>query len=108
MGSAPAPAMDVNMDADMNSLAPGAAAAVSPQVYSTNGEITEIIEGETMTLSHEAVAALGWPAMVMGFQIPSELDVSGFRVGDSVTFEFSATPQGRYRLSDVRYRDLLR
>ncbi|MCH8134903.1 MAG: efflux RND transporter periplasmic adaptor subunit [Proteobacteria bacterium] len=108
MGSAPAPAMDVNMDADMNSLAPGVTAAAGPQVYSTNGEITEIIEGETMTLSHEAVAALGWPAMVMGFQIPSELDVSGFRVGDSVTFEFSATPQGRYRLSAVRYRDQLR
>ena len=43
--------------------------------------------------------------MVMGFQIPPELDVSEFKVGDSVTFELTAMPQGMYRLSDVHYRD---
>ena len=58
-----------------------------------------------MTISHEAVAELDWPAMVMGFQIPLELDISEFNVGDSVTFEFTAMPQGMYWLSDVRYRD---
>ncbi len=40
--------------------------------------------------------------MVMGFQLQQELEISAFAVGDSVMFEFTATPEGMYRLSSIR------
>lgn len=98
-------AMSMNRDTD--GLVPelSGTAVTEVAVYSTIGDITRIEEGETMTLSHEAGAALGWPAMEMGFEIPAELDISEFEIGDRVAFEFSVTPQGMYRLNAVRYRD---
>jgi len=105
MASTAAPAMVMNRDAELKMPTVSGAAVDATEVYSASGDITQIIPGETMTLSHQAVAALGWPAMVMGVQLPPELDISEFKIGDSVTFEFTATPEGMYRLSDVRYRD---
>ena len=75
------------------------------EVYSTNGEITQIVSGETVTISHEAVTPLDWPAMVMGFRLPPDLDMSEFAVNDNVTFEFTAMPSGMYRITNIRLRD---
>ncbi|MDA1371014.1 MAG: efflux RND transporter periplasmic adaptor subunit [Proteobacteria bacterium] len=102
MDSPTQPAMVMNSDAPMNMPTLTSATTDEAEVYSTSGVITQIATGETMTISHQPVAALGWPAMVMGFQIPSELDISTFAVGDSVMFEFSTTPEGMYRLSSIR------
>jgi Cu(I)/Ag(I) efflux system protein CusF len=46
-------------------------------------------KGGTVTLSHEAVPALKWPAMTMAFKISPEL-AKGLQVGQKVEFEFVA------------------
>lgn len=43
----------------------------------------------TVTLSHEPVASLKWPAMTMAFKISPE-QAKGLQVGQKVDFEFEA------------------
>lgn len=43
----------------------------------------------TITLSHEPVPAIKWPAMTMGFKATGA-QISSVKVGDKVTFEFVA------------------
>jgi len=56
----------------------------------TTGVIKSLdAKGGTVTLSHEAVPALKWPAMTMAFKISPEL-AKGLQVGQKVQFEFVA------------------
>ncbi|MBL4571540.1 MAG: efflux RND transporter periplasmic adaptor subunit [Gammaproteobacteria bacterium] len=66
--------------------------------YSTIGVIRQIATGASITIAHEPVADLGWPAMTMAFQIPAQMNIGNLAVDDAVQFEFLATPQGSYQL----------
>ncbi|MDE0982748.1 MAG: efflux RND transporter periplasmic adaptor subunit [Gammaproteobacteria bacterium] len=66
--------------------------------YSSVGVIRQIVTGATITIAHEPVADLGWPAMTMAFQIPAQMDIGNLAVDDAVQFEFLTTPQGSYQL----------
>ena len=99
--STPATAMVMERTAGMNMATTPSPTANTAEVYATTGSITEIRAGASMTISHEAVAELGWPAMVMAFQVPAELDISTLEVGDRVAFEFTAAAQGMYQLRRI-------
>lgn len=43
-----------------------------------------------ITLDHEAIAAVGWPAMKMGFSAKPDL-LKGIAVGDRVDFDLTVT-----------------
>ena len=63
---------------------PSAKAAVNR----TKGVVKELdAKKGTITLSHDAVPTLKWPAMTMAFQITPEL-AKGIEVGQKVDFEF--------------------
>ncbi|MDE1964477.1 MAG: copper-binding protein [Xanthomonadaceae bacterium] len=40
----------------------------------------------TLTLQHEAIAAIGWPAMTMPFKVASPDLLKNVKVGDKVKF----------------------
>jgi len=42
----------------------------------------------TVTLQHEAIAAIGWPAMTMPFKVASPELLTHVKVGDKVKFTF--------------------
>ena len=65
--------------------APSAAAA---NAFIVRGVIEEISPTE-LTLAHEAVPALKWPAMTMGFKLASPQLVAGLAVRQQVRFTFS-------------------
>lgn len=44
----------------------------------------------TITLDHEAIAAVGWPAMKMGFTTKPDV-LTGIAVGDKVDFDLVVT-----------------
>src|SRR3546814_499523 len=74
----------------------GAAAAqvtAKPATYETVGRI-EKIEGNKITLSHQPVPALNWPAMTMTFHLANPAIARGFKTGDRVRFTFGQPPQG--------------
>jgi Cu(I)/Ag(I) efflux system membrane fusion protein len=75
--------------------APAAAAkpAATAALYETVGKI-EQITANTVTLSHEPVPAIGWPAMTMTFQLPDAGIARGLKAGDRVRFGFDQPPAG--------------
>lgn len=76
----------------------GTVTADTAETFETTGEIRQIVPGTSVTIAHEPVAALDWPAMVMAFQLAPQLDIGGLNVGDAVSFAFQITPEGAYQL----------
>lgn len=62
-------------------------------LYETVGKI-EQITASSVTLSHEPVPAIGWPAMTMTFQLPDPKIALGLKTGDRVRFGFDQPPAG--------------
>lgn len=76
----------------------GAASTTTParpaaSLYETVGKI-EQITANSVTLSHEPVPAIGWPAMTMTFQLPDARVARGLKTGDRVRFGFDQPPAG--------------
>lgn len=69
-------------------------------VYSALGKV-EAIGGDEITLSHEAIPELKWPAMTMAFKAPSGGLPPGVKVGDAVNFEFRQGADGRFEISQI-------
>jgi membrane fusion protein, copper/silver efflux system len=61
--------------------------------YQTSGRI-EAIKSGAVTLSHEPVPALKWPAMTMDFKLAKPGLLRGFKKGDRVTFRFMQMKTG--------------
>jgi len=72
-----------------------AAASPKPQVslYEARGRI-EALTADSITLSHEPVPAIGWPAMTMTFKLDPPGLAKGVKVGDRVAFGFEQKPDG--------------
>ncbi|CAN7584132.1 efflux RND transporter periplasmic adaptor subunit [Phenylobacterium sp. LjRoot225] len=62
-------------------------------LYETRGRI-EALTTDSITLSHEPVPAIGWPAMTMTFKLGSPALAKGVKVGDRVAFRFEQKPDG--------------
>jgi Cu(I)/Ag(I) efflux system membrane fusion protein len=71
--------------------APASAAAAA--VHEAVGRIVAF-DGQTITLDHEAVPALQWPAMEMDFTLARPGLVQGLKPGDTVRFSFREAQQG--------------
>jgi Cu(I)/Ag(I) efflux system periplasmic protein CusF len=66
-----------------------------PEATVRSGSTTGVIESidpdsRTVTIAHEPVASLEWPAMTMTFKAP-EADLSALRAGDRINFDFTAS-----------------
>ena len=68
-------------------------AAAAPALHRSQGRV-EQISPASVTLSHEAVPALQWPAMTMTFKLASPQLATGVKAGDRVSFAFEQTPAG--------------
>lgn len=78
------PQMDPNMPG-MTGMQHGAKAAEAHGV----GVIRAIdATRRTITLEHQAIASIGWPAMTMMFKVASPELLKGLKVGEKVEFAF--------------------
>ena len=77
------------------SLAGVLARAAVPAMTSheTRGVVEAMAPGE-VTLQHEPVPALKWPAMSMPFALKAPQQAAGLQVGDAVRFSFSQSASG--------------
>jgi len=104
--SQPAAAMVMDMPIPASAPATNLANAEETEaVYSTTGVIRQIAAGASVTIAHQPVAELGWPAMVMAFRIPPQMNIGELAVGDAVAFEFVITPEGAYQLATITAQD---
>ena len=78
------------MGASTPSTAP---AAALPALNRTRGRI-EALSGDQITISHDPVPAIGWPAMTMTFRLEPPTLAKGFKVGDRVAFGFEQKAEG--------------
>lgn len=76
-----------------------AAAAEAADIYSAAGDVTKISDAQ-VTISHEPVEGIGWPAMTMSFQAASPEMLQGLSVGDPVDFQFQQAGE-QYRLTSI-------
>jgi Cu(I)/Ag(I) efflux system membrane fusion protein len=70
-----------------------AKAAPAPALHRSQGRV-EQISPTSVTLSHEPVPALQWPAMTMAFKLASPQLATGISTGEGVSFAFEQTPAG--------------
>jgi Cu(I)/Ag(I) efflux system membrane fusion protein len=68
-------------------------ATAGAALYETRGRIEALTAG-SITLSHEPVPAIGWPAMTMTFRLDPPSLAKGMKVGDRVGFGFEQKPEG--------------
>jgi len=70
-----------------------ASPAAKPALFEGVGKVEQI--GPTsVTLSHEAIPAAGWPAMTMSFRLADPRLAQDVKTGDRVTFAFDQPPEG--------------
>ncbi|TAJ68796.1 MAG: efflux RND transporter periplasmic adaptor subunit [Phenylobacterium sp.] len=74
-------------------LAPRGPVAAAPTLYESVGRIEQIADG-AITLSHEPVPAIQWPAMTMTFRLADPALARGLSSGQQVRFAFEQTPGG--------------
>lgn len=79
-------------DAEMN-MAETAAPAPAGAVSGT-GTVTAVdAAAGTVTINHEPIAAVSWPAMTMQFTAENPAILQGIAVGDHVTFELKSASE---------------
>jgi len=71
------------------------------KTVSANGVIKAVLTDKNkLTLQHEAIADLGWPAMTMDFALADDVDSSALSVGDKVMFQLQQRGD-RYLITSV-------
>jgi Cu/Ag efflux protein CusF len=55
-----------------------------------------------VTLSHEAIAAIGWPAMTMDFAVAPDVDLLAVQAGQPVDFNLARSGQGQYTVIKIK------
>ncbi len=81
---------DAGASATMSAVAPA---------YETTGKVEKVTDAD-LTLSHQAVPALGWDAMTMAFAKPAPDAFPDVKSGQTVRFAFKQTDDG-YELTRV-------
>jgi Cu/Ag efflux protein CusF len=90
--SPPAPQDAAKSEGDMN-MAESAAPAETGPVAST-GTVTAVdAAAGTISINHEPIAAISWPAMTMQFTAENPAILQGIAVGDRVAFELKSASE---------------
>lgn len=72
-------------------LASPSAQSASVQTANGKGVVTAIdSKAVTITIKHEPIAALKWPAMTMTFKVKNAALLTGITVGEKVGFELTS------------------
>lgn len=68
-----------------------------------SGEISDVMDTARMlTISHQPVPDLNWPAMTMNFTLADALDIQTLTRGQSVDFALQRMADGQYQIIDYR------
>jgi Cu(I)/Ag(I) efflux system membrane fusion protein len=85
----------IDSEASMRSALPQMAGQEEVKQYQTLG-VVEAVDGSTVTLSHDPVAELQWPAMTMDFTLPAGGLPTEIGIGSKVMFHFSVDENGSH------------
>lgn len=67
------------------------------------GIVTDLdISKHSITLQHEPIPILSWPAMNMEFAVNNDIDLNKFKIGDHVQFTFKKNNTNEYLITDIK------
>ena len=90
--SPPASQEPAKSDAGMNVETTAPATAAGP--ITSTGTVTQVdAAAGTITINHEPIAAVSWPAMTMQFTAEDPAMLQGIAVGDRVAFEIKSATE---------------
>lgn len=69
---------------------PGSTSGDSADTHSATGTVASV-SGNEVTISHEPIKTLDWPAMSMTFSAQDAALLNGIKPGDRVSFAFTKT-----------------
>ena len=82
------------LQAAPDSTAKEAMPAMAKKMPHGHGKVTEVdVKSGKVTLAHEPIAELGWPAMTMGFSVKDPKQLATVKAGDSVEFDLKQDPK---------------
>lgn len=58
-------------------------------------------DARVLTLDHEPIEVLGWPAMVMDIEVQESVDLGGLELGDRIHFSLEQVESGGYRITSI-------
>ncbi len=71
--------------------------------YKATGTVKKIDAANGMvTLEHEAVPGLNWPAMTMSFGVADKKQLNNIKPGMKVKFEFKEGTKGKYVITELK------
>lgn len=60
------------------------------------------LKNDSITLQHEAIAALHWPEMTMNFSVNKNVDLNKFNIDDRVQFILEKGKENNYVITDMK------
>ena len=80
----------------MSMPAPAGSSAASPSTTAhANGVVKKIdANAGLVTIAHQAIPAIGWPPMTMGFRVEDKKLFGKLTVGQQVDFDFAMSSKG--------------
>lgn len=67
------------------------------------GKINSIdVEKHSVNVTHQPIEALKWPAMTMDFPVAKDVDLSGFKAGDSIAFTLNVGDNNQYSIVNLK------
>lgn len=81
-----------NMSSHHRDMSMSTPASAEQPLWQGEGVVKKVTDRQ-ITLSHQAIEALNWPAMTMAFDRPAQTETP-LAVGDKVAFTFTQTASG--------------
>ena len=76
--------------------------ALGQDQTATAGKVNSVDAAyHVLNLTHDAIPALGWPAMTMDFNVRPDLDLGGLKSGDAIRFTVGKAPDGTFRIDSL-------
>lgn len=86
--------------------APAEPAEEQVQTHEALGVVKTLdYDNNRVTLVHEPVPSLNWPAMTMGFAVADDVLLDDLQVGQKVKFEFVEGEKGKFVITHVYTQD---
>lgn len=59
-------------------------------------------KNQQLTINHQAIAALNWPAMTMDFSVEPTVSLNDVKAGDPIQFSLQKTSDGSYLVTSIK------
>jgi Cu(I)/Ag(I) efflux system membrane fusion protein len=87
----------------MSTATPGNATSQKAVGHKTTGTIEDIdLKANSLTIRHEPVVSLKWPAMTMDFNVANAALLQGLKQGSPVSFEFVERGKGEWVITAIQ------